>query len=37
MSCIGQELAVVELKTALLLTVREVELKVALDEWDKKQ
>lgn len=37
MGCIGKELAVVELKMALLFTVREVELKVALDEWDQKQ
>lgn len=37
MGCIGQELAVVELKMALLFTVREIELEVALDEWDKKQ
>lgn len=37
MSCIGQELAVIELKMALLFTVREIELKVALDEWDQKR
>lgn len=33
MSCIGQELAVLELKMALLFTVRELEFETALEEW----
>ncbi|KAJ0115467.1 hypothetical protein J7T55_012747 [Diaporthe amygdali] len=34
MSCIGMELAMVELKMALLLTIREVEVVTALEDWD---
>jgi cytochrome P450 len=34
MSCIGMELAMAELKMALVLTVREVEVVTALEEWD---
>ncbi|KAI3400528.1 hypothetical protein diail_2727 [Diaporthe ilicicola] len=37
MSCIGQELAWVELKMALLFTVREVEVVTALEDWDRLQ
>lgn len=37
MSCIGQELAMMELKMALLFTAREVEVEAALEEWDKLQ
>lgn len=37
MSCIGMELAMVELKMALLLTVREVEVVTALEDWDRLQ
>lgn len=37
MSCIGMELAMVELKMALVLTVREVEVVTALEDWDKQQ
>lgn len=36
MSCIGMELAMVELKMALVLTVREVEIVTALEDWDKE-
>lgn len=35
MGCIGQELAMIELKMALLFTVRELEFKTALEEWDR--
>ena len=37
MSCIGMELAMVELKMALGLTVREVEVVTALEDWDRLQ
>ncbi|KAJ4395993.1 hypothetical protein N0V93_000209 [Gnomoniopsis smithogilvyi] len=37
MSCIGQELAMMELKMALVFTAREVEFEAALEEWDKLQ
>lgn len=37
MSCIGMELAMVELKMALVLTVREVEVVTSLEEWDRRQ
>lgn len=37
MSCIGQELAMMELKMALLFTAREIEFEAALEEWDKLQ
>lgn len=37
MSCIGQELAMIELKMALLFTAREVEFEAALEEWDEIQ
>lgn len=37
MSCIGMELAMVELKMALVLTVREVEVVTALEDWDRLQ
>lgn len=37
MSCIGMELAMMELKLALVLTVREVEVVTALEDWDKQQ
>lgn len=36
MSCIGMELAMVELKMALVLTVREVEVVTALEDWDRQ-
>lgn len=35
MSCIGQELALMELKMALLFVVRELEFETALEEWDR--
>lgn len=35
MGCIGQELALIELKMALLFVVREVEFETALVEWDR--
>lgn len=37
MSCIGQELAMMELKMALLFTAREIEFEAALEEWDEMQ
>lgn len=37
MACIGQELAMMELKMALLVTAREVEFEAALEEWDLQQ
>ncbi|KAK7721123.1 hypothetical protein SLS64_001418 [Diaporthe eres] len=37
MSCIGMELAMVELKMALVLTVREIEVVTALEDWDRLQ
>ncbi|CAN8106030.1 unnamed protein product [Discula destructiva] len=37
MACIGQELSMMELKMALLFTVREVEFEPALEEWDLLQ
>ncbi|KAI1851593.1 hypothetical protein JX266_003055 [Neoarthrinium moseri] len=37
MNCIGQELAMIELKMVLLFTVREVEIEASWDEWDKSQ
>lgn len=37
MSCIGMELAMVELKMALVLTVREIEVVTSLEDWDRLQ
>lgn len=37
MGCIGQELAMMELKMALLFTAREFEFEAALEEWDLLQ
>lgn len=37
MGCIGQELALIELKMALLFTVRELDFKTALEEWDSER
>lgn len=37
MGCIGQELALIELKMALLFTVRELEFRTALEEWDRER
>ena len=34
-NCIGQELAVLELKLVIAMTVREFEIKSVYDEWDK--
>lgn len=35
MSCIGQELAVIEVKMALVFTIRELDFETNLDEWDR--
>lgn len=37
MSCIGQELSMMELKMAILFTAREIEFEAALEEWDVLQ
>ncbi|KAK7998204.1 hypothetical protein PG989_006244 [Apiospora arundinis] len=37
MSCIGQELALMEMRLTLLLTVRELDVECAWDEWDALQ
>ena len=34
-NCIGQELAMLELKLVLIMTVREFEIKSAYEEWDR--
>jgi cytochrome P450 len=35
-SCIGQELALLEMKTVLALTIRDFEVRSAYEEWDRK-
>lgn len=37
LSCIGQELAVIEIKMALLFTVRDIDFQTALEDWDEMQ
>jgi len=34
-SCIGQELALLEMKIILALTIRDFEVKAAYEEWDR--
>ena len=36
-SCIGQELAIAELKVILALTVRELQIEDAYEEWDMQK